>query len=370
MEAVGTYCLNNSVSTFRYMNRIDVVFQTDSFIERSGFKFEYSTDKCGGNITTSTQIGSVADSNGETYLPLATCVWFITAPSDKKIVIRFEQFELEHMTGCYLDYVEVFEGHRTVENNRKARLCGNLTEHTPVVSVDSNKAIVKFATDATVNEKGFTALILFTKNCNQHINLTANQPKYTLNKLTDQYEAGLNCEYFINAPEGWVIQAKFNQMHLVPCQTITINNSCTCDYLNIRDGSGPFSESFGSFCGHNNPPDILSSAPSLYMRFVTDNIGSGAGFSIDLEMVESPCGPSSLHLNESKSTITIQSPMMNRHQYKPNMNCMWKFTAPEDKLIEVHFDEFDLESDDQNKCTNDFLEITDDEVNFFVLKCA
>lgn len=362
MEQVGTFCLNNSVTTFRYTSRIDVIFRTDSFIERSGFKFEYSTDKCGGNITTSAQIGSVADTNGEAYLPLASCVWFITAPSDKKIVIRFEQFELEHMMGCYLDYVEVYEGHRTVEYNRKARLCGNLTAHAPVVSVDSNKAIVKFATDATVNEKGFTALILFTKNCNQHINLTHDQPKYTLNKLTDQYEALLNCEYFINAPKGYVVQAKFNQMHLLPCQTIAVNNSCTCDYLNIRDGAGPFSEAFGSYCGHTTPPDILSTTPSLYMRFVTDNIGSATGFSVDLEMTESPCGPGSYHLNDSLSSITLQAPMMNRHLYRPNMNCMWQITAEQDKLIEVHFEQFDLEPDDQNKCTNDFLEITDDEV--------
>lgn len=364
MEPVGTYCLNNSVTTFRYTSRIDVVFQTDSFIERSGFKFQYNTDTCGGNITESTQIGSITDNNGEAYLPLAMCVWFITAPVDKKIVIRFEEFDLEHMMGCYLDYVEVYEGHRTVENNRKARLCGNLTEHQPVISIESNKAIVKFASDATINQKGFTALILFTKNYNQHINLTNAQPKYTLNKLTDQYEALLNCEYFINAPKGYVIQAKFNQMHLVPCETIPINNSCTCDYLNVRDGSGPFSESFGSFCGHSIPSDILSTGPSLYMRFVTDNIGSGTGFSVDLEMVEPPCGPSVYNLNDSLSSITIQSPMMNRHLYKPNMNCLWQISTELDSLIEIHFEQFDLEPDDENKCTNDFLEIADDEVNF------
>ncbi|XP_055295203.1 cubilin homolog [Sitodiplosis mosellana] len=360
MEKVGTYCTKNSLITFRYTSQIDLVFRTDSEYEESGFKFEFSTDRCGGNITTSKRIESITDDNYyETYLPVASCVWYITAPSDKNIVIRFEQFDLEDHGSCSYDYVTVYEGHGTVENNLKARYCGNLTAHAPVVVVDSNKAIVKFVSDESDHRKGFTVLILFTKNCSQHIHLTHDQPKYTLNKLTDQYESMLTCEYFINAPKGYVIKAKFNQMHLVPCVTIAVNNSCTCDYLNVRDGYGQYSEPFGSFCGHSNPPDILSSTPSLYMRFVTDNIGSGSGFSIDLDMVETPCGPSTYHLNDSLSSITIQSPM-NRHLYMPNMNCIWHISADVDKLIKVHFEQFELEADDQDKCTNDFLEITDD----------
>lgn len=364
MLKVGTYCFEESVSTFRYPSRIDVIFQTDSFFERSGFEFEYSTDRCGGNITAPTQIGSIHDDKRQTYLPLASCVWFIKAPIDRKITIRFEQLDLEHMTGCYSDYVEVFEGHSTNNSMRKARLCGNLTEHAPSINIDSNEALVKFASDATVNEKGFTALILFTKNCNQHINLTHDSPRYTLNKLSGSYEPLLNCEYFINAPNGYVIKAKFNQIHLVPCETTALNNSCTCDYLNIRDGAGPFSESFGSFCGHETPPDLLSTSSSMYMQFVTDGIGQGSGFIVDFEMQMSPCGPNTYHLNESMNNISIQSPMLNRHSYVPNMNCMWHISSEnEDDLIEIHFDNFDLESDEENKCSKDFLEITDDEVN-------
>lgn len=360
MEEVGTYCLNGSVTTFRYQNRIDVVFRTDSFIERSGFKFEYSTDQCGGNITTSTQIGSLQDENGDVYLPLSTCIWYITAPSDKKIMVRFEQFDLEHMTGCYLDYVEVFEGHRAVQNMRRGRLCGNLTEHAPAISIDSNKATVKFATDGSVNEKGFSALILFTKNCNDHINLTSDRSKYTLNQLYASYENQLNCEYFINAPKGYVIQAKFTQMHLAPCEAVPNNKSCTCDYLNLRDGAGPFAESFGTFCGHTNPPDILTSTGSLYMRFVTDSVVVSTGFSVDLEMIRSPCGQINYYLNDTTSMITIEPPMFGQY-YKSNMRCIWQIECEPDKLIDIKFDKFDLE-DDQNKCANDYLEISDDGV--------
>lgn len=359
VELVGTYCKRNSVTTFRFPQRIDVVFTTDSFIERSGFKFEYSVDRCGGNITTSTSIGSLHENPNESYLPLASCVWFVTAPVGSKIVVRFEHFDLEQNQGCYLDYVEIFQGHETTDKMRKARLCGNLTEHAPSVSIDSNKGLIKFATDATVNEKGFSALVLFTKDCDEHIYLNSSHRSHILDRLTGQYEPMLNCEIFITAPEGYVVQAKFTQFHVAACETV--NNSCTCDYLNIRDGAGPFAELIGSYCGNTIPPDILSTGGSLYMHFVTDAIGFATGFRAELEMMESPCGSSMHYLNDSVSSVTIESPM-NGNQYLPNVNCRWKIAADFEKLIEIKFDKFDLESDPENKCSLDYLEITDDEV--------
>lgn len=160
MEKVGTYCWTNSISSFRYLQRIDVVFRTDAWIERRGFKFEYSTDKCGGNISAPTSIGSVRDEIRGTYYPMSTCLWNITAPVGNKIVIRFELLDLEHYTGCSMDFVDIFEGHKTIATKRKARLCGNVTKHAPVVSVSSNKALVQFVTDSSDEAKGFTALIM------------------------------------------------------------------------------------------------------------------------------------------------------------------------------------------------------------------
>lgn len=360
-EEVGTYCHNRSMaSIFRYTSRIDVIFRTDAFIERSGFKFEYSTDRCGGNITKPTSIGSMNEDGTEVYLPSTTCVWFVTAPADKRILIRFEQFELEYLLGCQLDYVDIFQGHRTATENRKTRLCGNLSGHAPAVSIESNQATIKFATDASVQEKGFRALILFTKNCNEYINLTSTNPRYILNKLTDQYEPLLNCEYYISAPKGYVIRAKFNQMHLTPCTTTPTNNaSCTCDYLNVRDGAGPFGELFGTFCGHATPPDLLTVNDDMYMQFVTDEISSGAGFSVEVEMIESPCGRDVYNIN-STSSVTIQSPM-NGDRYKANINCLWILKADDGKMIDLKFERFNLQNDPANKCMEDYLEISDEQ---------
>lgn len=97
------------------------------------------------------------------------------------------------------------------------------------------------------------------------------------------------------------------------------------------------------------------------MRFVTDNISQGTGFSIDLEMIASPCGRNTYHLNSSLSSISLSSPM-NGNLYMPNANCLWTLSTDEGKLIDIRFEQFDLEEDPHNKCTSDFLEIADEEV--------
>lgn len=245
LEPKGVYCWRDSITTFRNVKRIDVVFQSDSFFERSGFLFEYNTDRCGGNITESTRISS-SNENGEKYSSSALCIWNITAPPDKRITIRFEQFNLEKVPACYLDYVDVFEGYTMEESKRKAKLCGNLTEHAPSISINSNSAIVAFASDSSIELDGFSALILFTKKCNQAIRLNEGQRNYTLDKSSNAYEPLLHCEFFITASEGYIIQAKFHQFHLRPCEESS-NVTCGCDYLNIRDGSGPFAESLGKY---------------------------------------------------------------------------------------------------------------------------
>lgn len=246
MEEIGTYCWHDSVTSFRSLKRIDIVFRTDAFIERSGFLFEYGTDTCGGVITEPTSISTVSDESNQKYLSLTTCYWNITAPANKRIVIRFELFDLEKVGGCHLDYVDVYEGPIPVPEKRKAKLCGNLTEHAPTININSNEALVKFATDSSIEEKGFSALIYFVKNCNEHIRLDEHQRTYTLNKLTDSYESFLNCEYVVSAPKGYVVRAKFNQFHVSPCEASS-NKTCGCDQLTIRDGGGPLAELLGKF---------------------------------------------------------------------------------------------------------------------------
>lgn len=364
MEQLGTYCMADSLKTpLRYSSRIDVMFRTDSWYEKRGFKFQYHTDTCGGDITKSSYIDSSTDAETNTYLGNMKCTWNITAPADKRIVIRFEEFDVEPMSGCYMDYVEVFEGHANADRMRKARLCGNLTHIAPAISIGANKALVRFVTDDSIHHRGFRALILFPKMCDRVINLTVAAPTYSLNELFSTYEPLLECHYLVAAPAGYVIQVKFNQFHVAPC--LSANNSCTCDFLTIRDGSGPFAEPIATYCGHTNPADAISSGAALWMRFSTDGVNESTGFSANIQAVRSFCGETKRKFTDSNTIIEIESPN-HGSTYPPNMNCVWEIEPLEQRLLDVKFERFDLQGPDEDKeCTADYLEIRDaTEINF------
>lgn len=248
METIGTYCSRSMLPMIRYLNRIDVAFKSDEFLERRGFKFTYHTDQCGGNITTSTRIQSTIGTDDTEYLSDSSCVWYITAPVNQRIVVRIERLDVEHMFSCYADYIEIYEGHDAKADLRRARLCGNLTTHAPSVRVESNTGMVKFFTDASVNKGGFSAQILFVNNCNRNIELNSSQSTYMLDNLSAAYEPLQDCEYFVKAPEGYLVTAEFKQLHVAPCATTATNNaSCSCDYVQVRDGGGPFAEPLGKY---------------------------------------------------------------------------------------------------------------------------
>lgn len=119
----------------------------------------------------------------------------------------------------------------------------------------------------------------------------------------------------------------------------------------------------GTYCGHTNPPTSLTTGNELYMLFFTDAEGSSTGFSVELSMIQSPCGPLEWFLNDTTPSIEISAPMDGNH-YMADMNCLWTISVDDEKWIDVKFEQFDLEGDPKNECTADYLEITDDEVCF------
>lgn len=101
---VGVYCWKRSLTHIRQKHKINLIFSSDAFIEKRGFSSKYYLDNCGGNITNSSMIEVPQKEPGK-YADYLTCLWYIKAPENKKIVIRFEYFDIEHNDMCYLDSV-------------------------------------------------------------------------------------------------------------------------------------------------------------------------------------------------------------------------------------------------------------------------
>lgn len=56
------------------------------------------------------------------------------------------------------------------------------------------------------------------------------------------------------------------------------------DYIEIRDGDSEAADLLGKHCGNIAPPTIISSGPSLYIKFTSDYARQGAGFSLRYEI--------------------------------------------------------------------------------------
>ncbi|XP_032821520.1 neuropilin-2-like isoform X2 [Petromyzon marinus] len=80
-------------------------------------------------------------------------------------------------------------------------------------------------------------------------------------------------------------------------------NSCRFDYVQVwDDGDEKSGDDSGKFCGTVAPAPILSSGPTLHVKFVSDYTTQGAGFSLRYEL------------------------------YKPGVDCSRNFTAPSGRI--------------------------------------
>ncbi|XP_055601686.1 cubilin homolog [Uranotaenia lowii] len=366
-EKVATYCKKDSPGRLRHKTRIAVIFKSDRWLEARGFKFEYKMDTCGGTITESKRIESPnLTGNTQTgYNNAINCIWNITIPSGKKVVVRFEDLEIEHSEGCYFDTIEVYKGLERKPEDKLVSLCGNLTAHAPAVSITGGHGAIYFKSEqyTTVTNPRFSALVFFVDDCDRQVTLDSKNPTYNLNVLGSNNKKLQDCQYIIKAPDGYGLQINFDQFHLGSTRNVT---DCSDNFVEIRDGSGPFAELVGKYCGFVMPPLTNTFTTSMFVRLVTDSYLKGTGFAATISLVESPCGIGYYNLTEKREQ-ELKSPNFGIGNYPPNNRCMWLLEVYAGKTIEIEFHNFQLQAynNEQEKCP-DKLEIFDANVKSFI----
>lgn len=90
----------------------------------------------------------------EEYPSKKDCTWLFVATLGHRIKIVFEDFDLEPQQECAYDFVTIYDGDSS-SGQTLGRFCGSKEPH-PLVS-STNKALMIFKTDASVQRKGFKA---------------------------------------------------------------------------------------------------------------------------------------------------------------------------------------------------------------------
>ncbi|XP_031746777.1 embryonic protein UVS.2 isoform X5 [Xenopus tropicalis] len=139
-------------------NQMLVEFVSDGAVTGTGFKATYSSVQCGGAFYASTKTFTSPGYPGS-YPPNIDCTWTITAPVGNRVSLRINYFQLETVTSCTYDYVNIYN---STLNAVMGPYCGPMGFQSPFVS-KSNSMMIKMHTDDSNNYRGFSATYTFVK---------------------------------------------------------------------------------------------------------------------------------------------------------------------------------------------------------------
>ncbi|XP_053324200.1 neuropilin-1 [Spea bombifrons] len=189
--------------------------------------------------------------------------------------------------------------------------------------------------------------------CGDTIRIT--NPSYlTSPGYPNSYHPSEKCEWLIQAPEQYQrILINFNPHFDLE------DRECKYDYVEVFDGENANGRLLGKFCGKIAPSALVSTGPSLFIRFVSDYETPGAGFSIRYEIFKA--GPECSRNFTSLNGI-IKSPGF-PEKYPNALECTYILFAPKMSEIIMEFESFELEPDSNapggRSCRYDYLEIWD-----------
>ncbi|XP_017064010.1 cubilin homolog [Drosophila eugracilis] len=341
---------------YRAKESINLLFQTDSSYSGRGFTLRYSSRLCGGVITQNAVVESPRQHTDNTLPPGSDCYWNLTAAAGHKFTIKFELLDFEPHSNCAYDGVEVFSGSIPDERQRRGRFCGRMNEDLPVISIPEERGIIHSFSDDRDPSRGFRALVRVMPNCDEKISLNGSL-RYVFSKFynTNGYDPNLDCHIVFRVNVDQQIRLQFSNFH------VEKSDGCLKDYVELRDGAGPFADIIGRFCGQDQPPTITTSRHTLFLRFVTDNLVNDSGFEVTINAVPLLCGSPIITLSSEGTRgpkeVTINSPPRTPGgNYANGVSCFWKIKS--DSPIKVTFVSFDLHGPDANgSCVEDFLKI-------------
>ncbi|XP_061877746.1 procollagen C-endopeptidase enhancer 2-like isoform X2 [Entelurus aequoreus] len=229
---------------------------------------------CGGNFTGESGIIGSQGYPG-VYPPNTKCVWRITVPEGKVVVLSFRFLDLESDRLCRYDYVDVYSGHAS--GQRLGRFCGTFKPGALVST--GNKMMLHMLSDANTAGSGFLSVFSAAQPnergelyCGGRLDKPSGTFK-TPNWPERDYPAGVTCSWHIVAPKNQIIEVTFEKFD------VERDNYCRYDHVSIFNG-GEINDAkkIGKYCGDSPPPPVLSEGNRLVVQFLSDLSLTADGF--------------------------------------------------------------------------------------------
>ena len=279
----------------------------------------------------------------------ADCYWTIEVSSGFAIRFEFGAVNIESHQTCAWDYLQIRDG-LLPTSLEMVKICSSQTPSPEETSGPG--AWIHFHSDNTNQDTGFNmywTTIPDPDNCGgirDDGEGTITSPGYP-----NQNIGGDTCFWSIVGVPG-------DQMAiLITAMNIQGSDNCAYDYLELRNGATEDSPLMGRFCGDLSsdelPGELIAGSHEMWVAYVTDDSSFGSGFSANYY---TSCGGT---YTQNMSTLT--SPGF-PGTYAHSVDCLYNVVSPENNVITLIFDLFDVEGIDNggdNICYFDWVEVRD-----------
>ncbi|XP_029444624.1 cubilin [Rhinatrema bivittatum] len=337
---IGQYCGTNSPGTIQSgSNKLVVIFNSDHSVQRGGFHATWTTNSlgCGGLIHSDR--GTIKSPNWPQNFPdNIRCEWTIRAHESKHLVMTFNNnFQIPDSSGqCLGSYIKVWRGTAETDEALLAAGCGSIAPGPVIAPASVVTAVFQSQDNAG---QGFSAS--FISRCG--FNVTASSGRIISPNYPDQYDNNLNCHYIIDAGAEMYVILQFQSFELESSM------SCSNDGVKIFRGSTATGTPITTRCGTAIPGPVSILGPML-LYFYSNSATVGHGFRANYRII--PCGGTFRN-----SAGTVSSPTHSFTNYHNNMNCTYLITAGNDRVLELKFNQFELEV--SSSCVFDYVAVYD-----------
>ncbi|XP_061094184.1 cubilin [Conger conger] len=307
--------------------------------------------RCGANFTAPS--GRVVSPNYPAHYPdRSNCNYLVEPGAQAVVLIKFRTFQVEAHSSCQYDGLKVYKG-ATKSSRLLATLCGNTI---PGHYSNFGPMLLSFYSDSIFNDNGFLAEYTVIP-CGGVFNSTGGSVSSPAVSLTD-YHHNMNCTYHVIVGGNRIVELKFNTFHLEASST------CHYDYVAVYDGQNTLAPLLGKFCGREIPPTLRSSSNQLFIVFKTDSAVAALGWRATYMETLGPQQGCGGYL--ATPTGGFSSPDIDLDgRYESRVDCLWTIAMPTNKVVNLTFTSFLLESAFGGSCRYDYIKIFDgDNMNF------
>ncbi|XP_068043227.1 tolloid-like protein 1 isoform X2 [Anomalospiza imberbis] len=336
---------------------------------------------CGGLLT---KLNGTITTPGwpKEYPPNKNCVWQVVAPTQYRISMKFEFFELEGNEVCKYDYVEIRSG-LSSDSKLHGKFCG--TEVPEVITSQYNNMRIEFRSDNTVSKKGFKAHFFSDKDecskdnggcqhecintvgsyvCQCRNGFVLHENKHdckeaeceqkihspngiiTSPNWPDKYPSRKECTWEISATPGQRVKLTFNEFEIEQHQ------ECAYDHLEVFDGESEKSPILGRLCGNKIPDPLIATGNKMFLRFISDASVQRKGFQATHS---TECG--GRLKAELKPKDLYSHAQFGDNNYPVQADCDWLLVAERGARVELMFQTFEVE--EEADCGYDYVELFD-----------